>query len=375
MIRTTHRLLSGALLFVLLSLALLLAGCSGPEVPDITGMSQIDAVRALEDAGYALGDVHSVFSNQVPVGFVVSTDPPAGTRAKEGTKVSVSVNSGTSASITVPGLVGQGQSAAEDNLTRIDLVPVVSESYSPTVSAGQVMAQVPEPGSKVVAGANVVIQVSKGVAPTTVAVPAVTGKTQAAAESALKGAGLTVKVYSVYSDTVAKGNVIAQAPSAGSKVTVGSEAAIAVSLGKGVGAVTVPNVMGKAEADAVKAMQSAGLKVKVYRQNSDTVAKGVVGAQVPTGGTTTASGAEVAIVVSLGPATESGDGSLNVAVPDVVGMTQAEATTALTAEGFLVQVVEQAGSATVGSVVAQLPGVGSTAPAGSTVVIAVSTGP
>jgi len=371
MSRTTHRLIGGMLLVGLMAVALMLGGCGGPEVPDVTGMSQIDAVRALQDAGYKLGDVHSVFSNQVPVGFVVSTDPPAGTRVEEGTEVDVSVNSGTSASITVPGLVGQGQSSAEDNLERIDLVPVVTESYSPTVSAGQVMAQVPEPGSKVVAGANVVIQVSKGVAPETVAVPAVTGQAQAAAQSALSGAGLSAKVYSVYSDTVAKGSVIAQAPEAGVKVTVGTEVAIAVSLGKGVGAVTVPNVMGKAEAEATKAVQSAGLKYKVYRQNSDTVAKGLVMAQVPSGGTTTASGSEVAVVVSLGRASASG----NIAVPNVTGMTQAEATSALETEGFAVQVVEQAGSAAVGTVSAQLPVATSEAPAGSTVLIAVSTGP
>jgi len=371
MSRVAHRPLIGVLFVGLVLVSLLLGGCSGPEVPDITGMSQVDAVRALEDAGYKLGAVHSVFSNQVPVGFVVSTDPPAGTRAKEGTEVDVSVNSGTSASITVPGLVGQGQSAAEDNLERIDLVPVVTESYSPTISAGQVMAQVPEPGSKVVAGANVVIQVSQGVAPETVAVPAVTGKTQAAADSDLKGAGLAVKVYSVYSDTVAKGTVIAQAPEAGSEVTVGSEVAIAVSLGKGVGAATVPDVMGKPEAEATTAIQSAGLKYTVYRQNSDTVAKGMVAGQVPAGGTTTGSGSEVAIVVSLGPASASG----NIAVPNVTGLSQADATSALESAGFVVQVVEQAGSAAVGTVSAQLPVATSEAPPGSTVAIAVSTGP
>ena len=369
--RTTQRLVIGALLSVLIISTALLTGCGGPEVPDVTGMSQIDAVRALEEAGFKLGPVHSVYSNQVPVGFVVATDPPAGTNAKEGSEVAVSVNSGIGASITVPDLVGQGQSAAEDNLERIDLVAVVSESYSTTVSAGQVMAQIPDPGAKVESGAEVVIQVSSGPAPEMVAVPNVTGQAQAAAESALKGAGLAAKVYSVYSDTVAKGSVIGQAPAAGEKVTAGTEVAIAVSLGKGVGAVTVPSVVGKSEADAVKAMESAGLKPKVYSLNSDTVAKGLVGGQIPAGGTTTGAGAEVAIVVSLGPATGSG----NVAVPGVVGKAQADAISVLEAAGFAAQVIEQSSSSASGTVTAQLPVAGSTAPPASTVVIAISTGP
>lgn len=364
---------SGALVASLVVIAFvtsLLIGCTGPKVPDVVGKSQLDAVRALEKAGYKIGTVHSVYSNQVPVGFVVATDPAGGTRAKEGTKVTVSVNSGLGAAITVPGVVGDGQSQAESSLKSIDLVPVATEAYSPTATAGQVIAQVPEPGSKVVSGAKVIIQVSKGVAPTMIAVPNVVGASQANAENAIKGAGLKTKVYSVFSETVARGLVIAQAPTAGAKVTAGTEVAIAVSLGKGTGAVTVPNVMGKSEADAVKAMQNAGLKPKVYRQSSATVVAGLVGAQLPTAGTTTASGAEVAIVVSTGPADASG----NIAVPDVTGQTQAEATAALEAVGFVVQVVEQPGTAAAGTVTTQLPVAGSTAPAGSTVVVAVSTG-
>lgn len=355
-------------LTLLLTVSSLMAGCGGPEVPDVTGMSQVEAVRTLQDAGYELGDINSVYVGDVPKGFVAATDPPAGTAAREGTKVALSVNLGDSAEIVVPKLVGLGQTAAEEDLTSIDLVPVPVEAYSDTVAAGQVIAQVPEPGAKVAANAQVVIQVSEGAAPKMVTVPDVSGQSQSAAEDALEKAGLDAEVYKVYSDSVAKGKVIGQSPSAGAKVEAGTAVGVAVSLGKGTGAVTVPNVVGKKEADAVKAMESAGLKPKVYKEYSDTVAKGVAIAQLPAAGATAASGGEVAISVSLGA-------SGSIAVPDVTGQAEAEVKTALEQAGFVVQVVSQASAEPAGTVSAQLPVMGSTAPAGSTVVIAVSTGP
>ncbi len=361
------------LLAVVLGLALLvpsLAACGVPRVPNVVGKSQIEAVRLIEAAGYKVGDIHSVYSSNVPKDFVAATNPPAGAKARKGSKIDVSVNSGSEASIVVPDLVGQGETAAKQGLTSIDLVPVVAESYNPTITAGEVMGQVPAPASKVVGGSQVVIQVSKGPAPKKVAVPSVAGKSQSDAESAIEKAGLTVKAYKVYSDSVAKGKVIGQSPEGGAKVNAGSEVGIAVSLGKGTGAVTLPNVVGKKEADAVNSLKSAGLKPKVYRQYSDTVAAGVVVAQLPAAGTTAASGAEVGISVSMGPEATSG----NVAVPDVLGKTQVDASSALESAGFVVQAVQQPSSAPSGTVAAQLPVGGSTAPAGSTIIIAISSG-
>lgn len=64
-----------------------------------------------------------------------------------------------------------------------------------------------------------------------------------------------------------------------------------------------------------------------------------------------------------------------VEVPDVLGETEADGTTALEAEGFVVQVVsEYSDSVAVGLIMAQSPSGGSDAPEGSTVVITVSLG-
>src|SRR6185436_6199707 len=91
--------------------------------------------------------------------------------------------------------------------------------------------------------------------------------------------------------------------------------------------------------------------------------------QNPTAGTQSAPGAAVAFVVSTGPPL--------VAVPDVVNLTQAAATAAITGAGFTLGTVTTASSATVpaGSVISQNPTAGTQSAVGAVVTFVVSTGP
>ena len=67
----------------------------------------------------------------------------------------------------------------------------------------------------------------------------------------------------------------------------------------------------------------------------------------------------------------------SVSVPNVVGLTQSAATTAITGAGLVVGTVTQQSSATVpaGSVISQNPAAGTSVAAGSAVNLVVSTGP
>ena len=90
--------------------------------------------------------------------------------------------------------------------------------------------------------------------PSTIAVPNITGLTESAALSALTGAGLVAgTITEQYSPTVPVGNVISQAPAAGTLVSLGSAVAFVVSLG--VQPVPVPNVTGLTESAAVSPSQ------------------------------------------------------------------------------------------------------------------------
>src|SRR2546429_4676150 len=82
-----------------------------------------------------------------------------------------------------------------------------------------------------------------------VAVPNVVGQTQAAATSAITGAGLTVGAVTMQSSsTVASGSVISESPPAGTKVANGSPVNLVVSSGPA--QIAVPNAVGQTQAAA-----------------------------------------------------------------------------------------------------------------------------
>src|SRR5438067_13018435 len=90
--------------------------------------------------------------------------------------------------------------------------------------------------------------------------------------------------------------------------------------------VLVPNVVGQTQAAATSAITGAGLTAgTVTQQSSTTVASGNVISESPAAGTSVASGAAVNLVVSSGAPPPS-----RVAVPSVVGRTQAAAPSAIT---------------------------------------------
>jgi hypothetical protein len=136
-----------------------------------------------------------------------------------------------------------------------------------------------------------------------VSVPNVTGLTQAAAASAIQGAGLVVgNVTTASSTTVPAGSVISQSPTSGTSVAPGSSVDLVVSSGPA--QVQVPNVVNLPQDCAASAIRGAGLVVgNVTAASSKTVPAGFVISQSPTSGTLVDPDSSVALVVSSGPKT------------------------------------------------------------------------
>jgi len=343
-----------------------LTGC-GPKVPNVVGMPADEAVRVLQDAGYKLGTTTKMYSSGVPAGQVFLQNPQAGERLREGEPVALTVAFALG-SISVPDVSTLSADEASKAIAAAQLLPVQVDQYSDTVAKGSIGGQVPEAGAKVDPGATVVYVVSKGKAPEKVKVPDITGKQQDDADAAIKKAGLRPSAQKAYSDTVAKGAIVLQNPAAGASVSPDSLVSYVVSLGKPTKSVSVPNVVGKKEVDAESALESAGLKVEIYRQADPKVAKGVVISQMPPAGSKTAAGGVVGLLISLGAET-------TVEVPDVTGKQSADAKAAIEAAGLVAYPVDQpSADVTEGVVIQQLPVVSSIVPIGSTVSYAVSTG-
>jgi len=360
--RSVVRLAMG---LVLLLSAVALVGCRGPEVPDVVGMRQEDAVRTLQEAGYLLGDVSLVATDSVPLGMIAAQSPAAGERAKEGTPVGLAIASSDGTRVLVPTVTGESQVTAEQVAQTLNLVPLVTEQYSDQVALGLVAGQSPEPRAEVSAGSTLVIVVSKGPAPEKSKVPDVVDDKQADAEDAIEAAGFSAEVFTTYSSEVGKGRVIAQVPDAGTSAVTGSDVQIVVSLGAGTGAVKMPSVTGDKESEAITAIEDAGLEAKTIKEYDAEVAKGVVSAQFPDSGATAAKGSEVIIVVSLGA-----EPTETATVPDVMGSTADDAQAELEDAGLSVSTQELPSDAP-GTVLYQFPEAGSKVAPGSQVLVVI----
>ena len=137
--------------------------------------------------------------------------------------------------------------------------------------------------------------------------------------------------------------------------------------------VAVPDLVGMTVPGATSALTQAGLKLgKVVSEQTDKGPAGTVITQDPAAASKVADGSLVALTVSNGA---SPSPPAAVAVPDVVGSTQAAAIQTLGAAGFAVVVAQEASLTPVGEVVSQSPTGGVIAKPGSAVTISVSTGP
>ncbi len=133
------------------------------EIPDVTGQDQLSAAATL-GRNFQVGETIQVPSDTIPVGRVISTDPPAGTKVARDTTVTMTVSAGAPVT-TVPDLIGLTESAALDHLTNAGLQ---MESQFVNLSpddprVGLVISQDPEAGVKADTGLVVTVLIGRAV--------------------------------------------------------------------------------------------------------------------------------------------------------------------------------------------------------------------
>ncbi len=197
------------------------------KVPDVQYQKKADAKATLEALGLKV-TITEVESETIAAGLVISQSIAADTSVDPGTSITLTVSKGAG-SFAMPNVVGMSEVNAKNTLTSKGLSVSVTYEYSSKV-AGTVLKQSISENTQVTRGTSVTITVSSG--EETVNVPNVVGQTSDAAEAALKNKGFAVTINKVYSDSVAAGKVISQAPGGGSSQVKGSTVIITVSLGK-----------------------------------------------------------------------------------------------------------------------------------------------
>ncbi|HWL64479.1 MAG TPA: PASTA domain-containing protein, partial [Actinomycetota bacterium] len=269
--------------------------------------------------------------------------------------------------VKVPKLVGLDIDAAEARLDDLGLEADVEEKRSPKPE-GEVLKQDPEQGETLREGDAVALVVSLGRAQ--IDVPDVVGLQLEEARDELEDARLKVgRVDQEASEDVPEGEVIDQSPSAGTTVDARSPVALVVSSGPE--EVTVPDVVGLSEAEAVDVIQDARLRVQINRGPSDEFEEGIVAGQDPAASTEVEEGTTVVILVSEGPEARP--------MPDVTGQDADDAEATLESDyGLDVSQQDadpsQCGAAPPGTVCDQDPAPGTEVSPGDSAVLYVQPG-
>jgi beta-lactam-binding protein with PASTA domain/sugar lactone lactonase YvrE len=199
------------------------------SVPDVVGYDLWAAEYTLRWLNnLLLGTVTRANSPTVPIDFVISQNPTAGTILEEGSRVNLVVSAG----VTVPDVVGKIQSEAQASLVTAGLtIGTINTAFSDSVPAGTVISQTPTGGTAVNGGTPVSLVVSRGPRMT---VPSVMGMPREEARAAIIAAGLTVgSISESYHPVVPAGRVLKQMPVGGTDAAQGSPVDLSVSSGQG----------------------------------------------------------------------------------------------------------------------------------------------
>ncbi|MEO5778189.1 Stk1 family PASTA domain-containing Ser/Thr kinase [Arthrobacter oryzae] len=168
-----------------------------------------------------------------------------------------------------------------------------------------------------------------------VLVPPVSSLTESEALQKLYNAGFRPQIQRQQHATIAKGNAIGTAPASGSSLDPSSE--VTLNISDGPAAVAIPaDLPGRTEAAARDVLRQKGLvgAPATRMANSPGVPAGAVITTSPEPGQSVAVGSTVELIVSTG----------KVAVPQLIGLLQADAEAALTDVGLSISVTEVSNS-------------------------------
>ncbi len=227
------------------------SGCARPRPS--SGWSRPGSTSATGDAAY---------SETVPAGRVLETDPAAGDRVLDGGTVTVVLSLGKER-YDVPKVRGLTEDRAQDALAERNLEFGESVGvWSEEVPQGTVIGSDPKVGTTLRPGTPVDLRVSKG--PRPIQVRDWTGEDADRAEQAMEDKGLVVeRGEGEYSDDVPEGRIISQTPTSG---TLFRGQTVEIVVSRGPELVEVPGGLVASGVDSATAqLEELGFEVEVVR--------------------------------------------------------------------------------------------------------------
>lgn len=190
------------------------------------------------------------------------------------------------------------------------------------------------------------------------------------AKRALLGIGLTPEIQYEVSTSSEVGTVLRASIQEG--IMVDKDSNVVLTVAQETEGITVPSVTGKSQAEATSILEKEGFVVNAVESNDASVESGYVISQSPEAQTTAPEGSSIIIRVS------QGSDENKVRVPNVIGMTEMDATALLTENGLEVGTVTEEQNddpALTDKVCYQSYSMGSYVEKGTTVDLRISMGP
>jgi eukaryotic-like serine/threonine-protein kinase len=263
------------------------------STPDVIGMSQPAAAAKLESSHLSLEVTGTAYSEKIPAGELISTDPGPGNNVARGGTVHAVISKGPERhDVPDVGTMTWSQAVAAIRARFLTVASPPTRVWSNAVDAGTVVSFTPHAGTPLQRGGVVHLVVSRG--PKPIPIPSFVGKNADQARTALKALGFVVGYpVEVYNDHIAAGLVISQTPHSGTG-THGDRIRLVIS--KGPHLVQVPDVYHQGTAAASQSLKAAGFRVKV-EPYSPSFGLGFVEDQSPNGGEMQPLGSVVTIYI------------------------------------------------------------------------------
>jgi len=284
---------------LLLILALLIGGGAWYQfagsyevVPPVAALTVEEAAVIVAPLGLGV-EVVEEFSEEIPAGVIIKTDPASGDKARKGSSVTLFVSKGQERYLIPSDLASKDPSEATSVLESLTLIVTgTREVFDELVPIGKVVSTNPVGGTSVKRETSVSLLVSKGPAP--VAVPPIVGTLITDATTALTELGLTAETVQENFDDSVAGTILSIDPAPGTLVP--KETVIKVTLSKGPVLVDVPNVVGMDVATATATLEAAGFQVKAVNKLSVAILNKVY-SQKPAAGSKAPKGSVITVEI------------------------------------------------------------------------------
>jgi beta-lactam-binding protein with PASTA domain len=275
--------------------------------------------------------------------------------------------------VIVPDLRSGDRRAAAVTLTKVRLQLGETSDRESERPAGTVVEQTPQAGETVELGTPVQVWVA---VPMRVEVPSVVGRQQPDALTMLRSGRLRIGSVQVRESAGARGAILEQRPQAGERVEVGS--AVDVVLASPV-KVAVPELRRSTRAESGRLLEARGLVLGTIGERVGTEFPGSIVDQQPGAGVRVDPGTPIAIWIAAPapPVLIPPQVTPQLEVPDITGLTRAEAQALLAGRGLALgqATTTTTSNVTPDTVVVQQPSVGSRVPPGTSISVVIAMAP